>query len=116
MPRERLAAAEALRSPEVPRSAEALIFVKDVLVGRQQVGDAARHLLLAGGQLVHALPYRGDAGRHRLELQQFGRKGRGAAGADGVRSGLQEGCGLRCQPAKSCGTSSRRSLSLAASP
>ena len=26
--------------------------MKDVLVGRQQVGDAAGHLLLPGGQLV----------------------------------------------------------------
>ena len=74
--------------------------MKDVLVGRQQVGDAARHLLLAGGQLVHALPYRGDTGRHRLELQQFGRKGGGRGLRDHVRSGLRERCGLRCQPAK----------------
>ena len=55
--------------------------MKDVLVGRQQVGDAARHLLLAGGQLVHALPYRGHAGRHRLELQQSGESAAGAVGA-----------------------------------
>jgi hypothetical protein len=35
-------------------------LVKDALCGRLQRGDVARHLLLAGGELVDALPHRGE--------------------------------------------------------
>ena len=67
--------------------------------GRPQVGDVAHHLLLGGGELVHALPHRGETGRHRLELRHFGRKRGGRGRRDRVGSGLRKGCGLRCQPA-----------------
>jgi hypothetical protein len=35
--------------------------VKELLLIRRQLGDAIRHLLLAGGELVHALPHRGES-------------------------------------------------------
>jgi hypothetical protein len=32
-----------------------------LLLIRRQLGDAIRYLLLAGGELVHALPHRGES-------------------------------------------------------
>jgi len=34
--------------------------VKEFLLVRCQLGDAVRYLLLAGSELVHALPHRGE--------------------------------------------------------
>src|SRR5712671_2769041 len=50
-------------------------LVKDVLLGRPQLGDLARHLLLTGGELVDALPHHGETERHRVELLPIGRRG-----------------------------------------
>src|SRR5262249_37258736 len=67
----------------------------DLLLGRPQQGDLARHLLLAGGELrgklVYALSHRGETERYRVELLLL----IGTRGLGGLR-----GCGLRCQPAK----------------
>jgi hypothetical protein len=42
--------------------------VTGVLLGRLQTGNVPRHLLLADGQLVYALPQGGEITRHNLEL------------------------------------------------
>src|SRR5713101_1960632 len=68
----------------------------DVLLGRLQAGDVTPHLLLADGQLVDALPQRGEIARHRLELLlHVGRRGGGRGRRGNVRSSLSRGCSLR---------------------
>ncbi len=68
----------------------------DLHLGRLQPGDVARHLLLANGELVNALTHGSEIARYCLELLQVGRRGGGRGRRDHVRSGLRNGCGLRC--------------------
>src|SRR5712691_1450991 len=73
-------------------------LVEDVMLDRLQLGDAIRHLLLAGGELVQALPQRGEIERRLLELLHIGRRGGGHSWRGYGGSALRNG--LRCQPAE----------------
>lgn len=79
--------------------------MKNVLLGLLQLCDFARHLLPAegelGGELVQALPHRGETERHCLELLHLGRFRRSA----GCHGGWFDRFGKRRSAAVPCGAS-----------
>jgi len=85
--------------------------VQELLLPRTQLGDRAGDLLLAAGQLVHALSQAGERGRYLLELLQLllqlrqillelSQLGRGRSLRGSSESGLRDGRRLRCQRGK----------------